>query len=54
MIAAAKAAGQIGVGGAFNKANVPEGNIHTFTLEQVGINRKESMRAQRIGANSAR
>jgi hypothetical protein len=46
----AKAAGQIGRGGAFNKVNVPEENIHTFTLEEAGISRKLSSLAQKIAA----
>jgi hypothetical protein len=37
MLQAAKAAGQIGVGGAFNKVNVPDENIHKTTLSESGI-----------------
>jgi hypothetical protein len=50
MLAAAKAAGQIGRGFHFHKSNVPGENITTATLEQAGIDRKLSMRAQKLAA----
>ena len=49
MIAAAKATGQITHVHNRPKSVVPDEN-NAFTLEEIGITRKESMRAQRIAA----
>ena len=53
MIAAAKAAGQITKVHNRPKSVVPDEN-NAFTLEEIGITRKESMRAQRIAAVAKR
>ena len=54
MLGAAKAAGQIGKGQPFQKRNVPNENITTFTLDEAGIDRKLSSKAQKLAAIPAK
>jgi hypothetical protein len=51
MLASAKQSGQMGRGGAFNKANVENDDIHQLT--DIGISRDLSSRARAAGSLKA-